>query len=157
MKKNDLYISSILTVFGIYIAFEGYRLELGVSREPQPGFMIFWAGILLVCLSIALFAEAYFSRKEELKDLWKEIQWTKVLKLMSSLIVFTIVFEWIGFFLSSFFLLLFLLKGLESQRWWVALTVAVVTILLCYIVFVVLLEVRFPVGHLGRIFGGLRS
>ncbi len=157
MKKNDLYISSILAVFGLYIAFEGYRLQLGVSREPQPGFLIFWAGLLLLCLSVTLFVGTYFAKKEEIKNPWKEVQWNKVLKLMGSLIAFALVFEWIGFFLSSFFLLLFLLKGLDSQKWWVALAVSVITILLCYLVFVVFLEVRFPVGHLGKILSSLRS
>jgi putative tricarboxylic transport membrane protein len=156
MKKNDRSISLILVVFGLYIAFEGYRLKLGTFHEPKPGFLIFWAGIVLTGLSIALFIQTFLSVGKENRTPWKGVQWIKVVKLMAALIAFALVFKWMGFFLSTFLLLLFLLKGLEPQRWRVALAVSIITIVLCYLVFGVFLEFRFPAGIWARIFDQLR-
>lgn len=75
---------------------------------------------------------------------------------MAALIAFALVFKWMGFLLSTFLLLLFLLKGLEPQRWRVALAVSIITIVLCYLVFGVFLEFRFPAGILEKIVGQLR-
>ena len=156
MKKNDRYISIILIVLGLYIAFEGYRLKLGTFHEPKPGFLIFWAGIALSGLSLALFIQTFLSGKDEKRTLWKGIQWIKVVKLMAALIAFALVFKWMGFLLSTFLLLLFLLKGLEPQRWRVALAICIITIVLCYLVFGVFLEFRFPAGILEKIVDQLR-
>lgn len=156
MKKSDRLISLIMIVFGLYIAFEGYRLKLGTFHEPKPGFLIFWAGIILTGLSIALLIQTFLSGGEDKRTLWKGIQWTKVIKLMAALIAFALVFKWMGFFLSTFLLLLFLLKGLEPQRWRVALAVSIITIVLCYLVFGVFLEFRFPAGILARMFDQVR-
>ena len=51
--------------FGLYITFEGYRLELGTFHNPKPGFLIFWARIFLSALSLALFIQTLFYSKEE--------------------------------------------------------------------------------------------
>ena len=156
MKKSDRFISLIVLVFGLYIAFEGYRLKLGTFHEPKPGFLIFWAGIILSSLSIALFIQTFLSEEKEKRAPWKGVQWIKVVKLMAALIAFPLVFKWMGFFLSTFLLLLFLLKALEPQRWRVALAVSIITIVLCYLVFGVFLEFRFPAGILGRTFDQVR-
>ena len=156
MRKSDRLISLIMIVFGLYIAFEGYRLKLGTFHEPKPGFLIFWAGIILSSLSIALFIQTFLSRGKEKIAPWKGVQWIKVVKLLIALIAFPLVFRWMGFLLSTFLLLLFLLKGLEPQRWRVALAVSVITIVLCYLVFGVFLEFRFPAGIFAKLFDQVR-
>jgi hypothetical protein len=56
----------------------------------------------------------------------------------------------LGFLLSTFFLLLFLFRMLEPQRWRVVILMTVLTVTLCYVLFGVFLELRFPGGLLGR-------
>jgi len=144
VKNKDRYTSIIWAVFGLYIAFEGYRLELGTFYDPKPGFFVFWAGIILSSLSIALFLQTFFYQKEEEKILWKGVRWSKGIKLMASLFVYAVVFPWLGFISSSFLLLLFLLKGLQPMRWQVALPLSSITITLFYLIFEVFLGFHFP-------------
>ncbi len=39
MEKSDRYTSLIYAAIGLYIAVEGYRLELGTLRAPKPGIL----------------------------------------------------------------------------------------------------------------------
>ncbi len=144
---KDRYTSIIWAAFGLYIAFEGYRLELGAVNDPKPGFFVFWAGIILSSLSIALFFQTLFYPKEEgaeEKILWKDLQRSKGIKLMASLFIYVLVFPWLGFISSSFLLLLFLFMGLQPMRWQVALPLTFITITLFYLIFEVFLGCHFP-------------
>jgi putative tricarboxylic transport membrane protein len=153
MTRHDRYTSLIWGLFGLYIAFEGWRLQLGSVHQPKSGFIVFWAGIILFGLSMLLFLKAVLTKtEEEEKSLWKGKDWPKGVKVMAALFAYALVFRLAGFLVSTFFLLLFLLKGLEPQSWRVAIAITVVTIALCYLVFVILLESQFPVGLLGTIF-----
>ena len=148
MNKNDLFTSLIWAAIGFYVAFEGYRLGLGSLHKPMPGFLIFWTGIILAGLSIGLFSQTFLSSKGAKKTLWEGFQWPRGLKLMSALIVYVLIFKWLGFILGTFFLLLFLFKGLEPQKWSAALILSIETTILCFFIFKVLLEVQFPEGVL---------
>jgi putative tricarboxylic transport membrane protein len=153
MTRHDRYTSLIWGLFGLYVAFEGWRLQLGTVNQPKSGFMVFWAGMILFGLSLILFLKAVLTKSgEEAKPLWKGRDWPKGGKVMAALFAYALAFRLAGFLISTFFLLLFLLKGLEPQRWRIALLIAVVTIALCYLVFVVFLESQFPAGVLGEIF-----
>jgi putative tricarboxylic transport membrane protein len=153
MTRHDRYTSLIWGVFGLYVAFEGWRLQLGTVHQPKSGFIVFWAGMILFGLSMILFLKAVLTKNgEAAKPLWKGRDWPKGAKVMAALFAYALVFRLAGFLISTFFLLLFLLKGLEPQRWRVAVVITVVTIALCYLVFVVLLESQFPAGLLGNIF-----
>ena len=150
LKTNDKYTSITGAVLGLYFAYEGYRLKLGTMHNPRSGFFIFYAGIVLSGLSVALLIHTFYSKSEERKILWKGRQWTKGAKLMLALFVYVLIFRLMGFFLSTFFLLLFLFKGLEPQRWRVAFMLTIITIALCYLIFGVFLEFQFPGGILEK-------
>jgi putative tricarboxylic transport membrane protein len=80
------------------------------------------------------------------------MKWQKAAKLTMALFFYAIILRWVGFLLSTFFLLLFLFKGLEPQRWRVALILSIVATGSCYWIFGVLFELRFPEGILEAIF-----
>ena len=152
MEKSDRYTSIIYAAFGLFIAFEGYRLELGTLHAPKPGFLVFWGGIALFILSLVLLIQTFLPQETEKRRIRKEMKWQKGVKLTVALFFYAIVLRWLGFLLSTFFLLLFLFKGLEPQRWRVALILSIVATALCYWVFGVLFELRFPEGILEAIF-----
>ncbi len=153
MTRHDRYTSLILGAFGLYVAFEGWRLQVGTFQQPKAGFMVFWAGIVLAGLSAILFLNAALKQNaEEAKPLWQGVHWQKGAKVMAALFCYALIFRLAGFLVSTFLLLLFLLKGIEPQKWRVAVVISAATLALCYLVFVVLLEVQFPAGLLGAIF-----
>jgi putative tricarboxylic transport membrane protein len=152
MKKTYRIQSLIWALFGFYIAFAGVQLKLGTPRAPKPGFLIFWMGVIIMILSAAFFLQSFSDVREEKKIRWRGRQWRKGIVLMLVLFLYAAVFHWLGFILSTFFLLLFLFKGLEPQRWGIALLLSAVTITVCYLVFSVFLELQFPPGLLRALF-----
>jgi putative tricarboxylic transport membrane protein len=139
---------------GLYIAYEGFRLKLGTLGSPNCGFFIFWTGLLLTGLSLILFSQTWLRPKEakERPILWEGSLWSKGAKMMAALLLYTVVMKRLGFILSTFLLLLFLFKGLEPQKWGVALALAAATTAVCYVVFGVFLELQFPPGLLRNVF-----
>jgi putative tricarboxylic transport membrane protein len=155
MKIHDRYTSILWCLFGLYLAYEGYSLKLGTLKDPKSGFLIFGAGMVLAALSVILFLQTLFpsgAQKGE-KALWEGIEWRKGMKMMAALLAYALVFKSLGFIVSTFFLLLFLFKGIEPQRWRTALLLAAGTMTVCYAVFGVFLELQFPAGILRGLFG----
>jgi putative tricarboxylic transport membrane protein len=150
MKKRDRYSSLFWAGVGLYIAYEGHQLKLGTLGSPDSGFFIFWTGIVLTGLSLVLFSQTLFSLKEAggRRVSWGGPRWTKGAKMMAALLLYALLFKWLGFIVSTFLLLLFLFKGLEPQKWRVALILAGATTAVCYFVFGSLLELQFPAGLL---------
>ena len=67
---------------------------------------------------------------------------------MALLFVYALVFKWMGFLLSTFWLLLLLFKGSEAQGWRVAFLSAGITAISCYFIFGVFMETQLPRGIL---------
>jgi len=153
MKQRDRWTSLFWAGVGLYIAYEGYRLKLGTLGSPGCGFFIFWSGIVLAGLSLVLFLESWLRPKIERQALWEGTQWSGGAKMMAALLLYILVLKWLGFILSTFLLLLFLFKGLEPQRWRVALILAAATTATCYFVFGIFLELQFPPGLLHKFLG----
>jgi len=152
MGKNDRHSSILWALLGLYLSFEGYCLKLGTPENPGSGFFIFWGGILLAGLSFLLFIQTFYSKRKEEKGALKgRLQYSKPIKLMVALCLYALVFKWMGFFLATFCLLLFLFKGWDHQRWRKVFVLSLVSVSLFYVLFVVLLEIRFPGGILERL------
>jgi len=156
MKKKDRFTSLFWIAFGLYIAFEGFRLELGTFQNPGCGFLVFGAGTILFLLGGILFIQTFLVKNEERREtLWRGVDWFKAVKVVVSLFIYAFVLKWLGFILSTFLLLIFLFQGLESQKWRVTIFFSVVSVAVCYVVFGILFEFQFPQGIFERILGQL--
>jgi putative tricarboxylic transport membrane protein len=153
LKKRDQWTSIFWGGAGLYIAYEGYRLRLGTLGSPGCGFFIFLSGIVLAGLSLLLFLETLLRPKIERPGLWEGATWTKGAKMMAALVIYVLVLKGLGFIPSTFLLLLFLFKGLEPQKWRVALILAAATTATCYFLFGIFLELQFPPGLLQSFLG----
>ncbi len=155
MIKNDR-VSSIFWFFiGIYVCIHAYYLSLGRLHKPGPGFIFFLAGALLSILSVLNFVGTLTKKTKDhegnnLGSPWTGVRWQSNIVVLIVLAVYVALFNFLGFFLSTFLLLLFLFKFLEPTRWWVAILAAILTISISYMVFVFWLQVPFPRGILGR-------
>jgi putative tricarboxylic transport membrane protein len=151
MINSNRIQAIVWALFGLYVSYEGFLLKLGTPRAPKPGFMIFWMGVIVVILSLLFFIETFTMPWQRHKPLWGEGRWFRGAKLMAALFLYVSVFQFLGFILSTFLLLVFLFKGLEPQSWRAALLLSAATIAICYLVFGVFLELQFPPGLLSFI------
>lgn len=145
MERYDKITSSFWFLFGLYITINAYTFGIGSLSNPGPGFIFFLTGTFIAILSIIIF----FKKKREKKLIsWEGVRWGKMVSVVISLVIFTYLFERIGYMLSILFLMLYLFKGIEPQKWRTAITSAVLTCGLVYFVFIFWLKCQFPRGVL---------
>ncbi len=139
---------------GLYVAIKAYFLGLGSLHHPGAGFIFFVAAILLIILSFVDLASSLAKkpergREKEEYSLWRGILWQKVLLVVVGLSTYIFFYNFLGFFVSTFLLMILLFKGVEFTKWWIAIGSSIITILISYFIFEVWLEVPFPAGILG--------
>jgi len=136
---------------GIGISYGGYDLHLGNLRDPGPGFMFFWVGVIMIGLSLIVLIKAVREKGQrgELKVLWTQIRWKKVLLVLAALFVYAYVLTPLGFIPTTILLLIFLFKAVEPQKWSYAILGAVVCTLAAYGLFGFWLGCQLPQGLLG--------
>jgi len=125
-------------------------LNLGTLHDPGSGFIFFWVGVIMVGLSLIILLRAIrLERKAgELKSLWSEVRWKKIISVLLALFVYAYAFTSLGFILSTFLLLIFLFKAVEPQKWSVAIMGAILSALIGYGVFQLWLGSQLPKGLL---------
>jgi putative tricarboxylic transport membrane protein len=148
MKQRGNIEALLWAVFGLYVTYQGFLLKLGTGRAPKPGFMIFWVGVAIVILSGLFFIENFRTPERDHEPLWRGVRWLRGATLLAALFLYVSVFQFLGFIVSTFLLLVYMFKGLEPQSWRSALALSAATVAICYLVFGVLLELPFPPGVL---------
>lgn len=86
----------------------------------------------------------------ERKAFWEErTRWPKVVLTLVFIFVYGLLLEPLGFLLTTFLMMGFLLRLIEPQRWRTVIAGAVLSALGSYLIFQVWLEVELPKGFLG--------
>ena len=147
MVKADRWIGFLFALFSLYICIESVRLGLGTYHRPGPGFVSFLAGIILGVLSLALISLVLFRRTEK-APAWHNQG--RILMVFLAMLGFTLLVEWLGFILTAFLLIGFLLKVVEQRGWGFSLGVALVVAGASHVVFNLWLRAQLPAGILGN-------
>jgi putative tricarboxylic transport membrane protein len=150
MKDKDIVSALFWLVLAAGICYGGTDLDLGTLGDPGSGFMFFWLGLIMMGLSLAILLQAirHKSSSRDLRLLWSEVRWKKVVYVVAAFSLYALVFNHLGFLLSTALLLVFLFKAIEPQRWSVAILGAVLSVLASYVLFQRWLGTHFPTGSL---------
>lgn len=153
MKYRDLISSFFwIAVGGIFCT---GSLNYGFSRMRTigGGFFPFVAGIALISLSMVVLITALAAKKENgpVKEnfLPERDSLKKLLLALVALFTYVLVLKYLGFVLTTFLFMVFLLRFIEPQRWIVVFTAAILTSAIAYLIFNLWLKVQLPRGILG--------
>lgn len=152
MGKADRISGAFWFVFGVFVTIESYRMGLGTLRRPGPGFLFFWAGILMAILSLIILSRAWAdSRREALptKAIFGPIDFLKIALVSASVFLYALFMERLGFIPVTLILLLFLLGVIERKGITLSVFISVVVTAAAYLIFEVLLHSQLPKGFLG--------
>ena len=151
MNRRDLLAGLFWLGISIFVCFESIWTGLGTFRSPGPGLLPLLSGLLLGALAIIFLLTSSLKKKAKTNiiDLWKGLEWNKVIWVLFSLFLYRLVLPIIGYLIATFGLMLFLLCITERKRMWVQALSAFVIVLVSYVIFYVLLDIRFPRGILG--------
>lgn len=143
-------ISSLFWLgFGLLSIYGSTKLGLGTLSEPGSGFLAFLAGLFICLMALINFLWSLLAqggRQSYFSSLWAGVSWFRPLILVLLLLGFIMALEKIGFILSSFFIMLAMLKGLENLSWTKAVLISGISMASAYFLFVSLLKVSLPRG-----------
>ena len=150
MKHANLAAAIGLLLLAGFIFFESRQLSFGTFRVPHTGFYPkILAGLLLllalVCLAQTLCDQTVGRPTERIPA----EGWFRIGATLATLVGYALVLEWLGFLLSTFVLMVLLLRAIEAPNWSKVIVVALVTAVLSYGLFGWLLGVPLPAGVLG--------
>jgi putative tricarboxylic transport membrane protein len=151
MKNRDL-VSSIAWVAlgGLFVV---GALQQGLMRKgvPGPGFLPFFSGLALIFVSLFVLVPALTQReKDKSSDFFPERDsFRKLLLALIALFAFGVALEYGGYLLTTFLFMFFIARLMEPKAWRTTALLALLTAVLSYLLFVVLLEVQLPKGLLG--------
>ena len=133
---------------GLLACYGATRLGLGSVTEPGAGFIFFWSGLILVVLSLIVLADSVRSSADTAPEMG-EMNWTKIALVLLSLLLYAFFLERLGFVLTTFVLLSFLLGWIEGTNWLRSFGVASAATLGSFAIFELWLKIRLPKGIFG--------
>ncbi len=151
MRNPDQSSSLFWLVIGIGIALYSLKYGFGNLHEPGPGFITFFAGTILIILSLSLFFSSFRDQKAQtrLQTLWAGLDPGKVLYVIVILVVYTFLLKSVGFLISTFFLLSLLFRVKGTYRLKTIFLMSLLVTVGSYIIFEIWLKAQLPKGVLG--------
>ena len=146
MVNRDVAVAALALALGGAAVFESAKLPLGTVRNPGQGFFPWWTSVVIVLLALFLLIQALTSRRSINPQASGRI--AKVTALLLVLAMYTLLLDLLGYLICTFFLVLFMLRATNPQRWPVALIMALITAFGSYGVFAIWLSVPLPRGPL---------
>jgi len=151
MKSYNTIAAIFFLLIGIFFTLYARTVEVGTFTEPGPGFLPFWAGLTLVAMSIILFLKSYAGKDEAVTPpfLPQPDSWKRVSAVFLSLIAYNLLLTPLGFTMTTFLFLVFLVKFIFPQTWKRSLAVGVLGSVFARLLFINFLETQLPRGFLG--------
>lgn len=148
IDNTELWSGLVGLALSIFVVWSGYALKLGTINDPGSGYVMFYAGLLMVVFSLIILYGAIKDGGPTFLSLWRNVLWTKPLLVIAFLVAFTLVFETLGFLLSTMILLVALLRAIDPVPWPRAIPIAILVPLLFWYVLQKLLLIQLPSGIL---------
>ena len=148
MRKLDFDVI-VLFVFSLIVCYESFRLTLGSASKPGPGLFPLLLGVTLGVLSLMFLFAKGFKQDKKVTPLLSPGSGKRVIMILGTLCLYSVVFSFLGFLISTFLLTFFLMSLSYPARW---IRNGIASSFICvffYIVFQVLFDIRFPTGILG--------
>ena len=149
LRSYDAISSSFWLLVGVGFITGGFRYGFGSWHEPGPGLLPVVFGAVLGILSLVLLIVSLMAGGgPEKKAFWEaKGSWRTVLAVSLALLGYMAIFNQLGFVLTTFLFLFFLLKFIGKKGWLVSISLALVLSFFCYGFFSHLLGTPLPKGQ----------
>lgn len=151
MRRCNQVTSVLFFIFAVIVIIQSRKLVYAVEFTPGAGFFPFWLGIILAISSLILLVRNTILRVGETGEstLPSKHSIFRIMLVLSSFFFSIMVFERIGFLISMFFFISFLLIVLEKYRWYYGLLISLGMVSAAYGIFKMGLGISLPPGLLG--------
>ena len=151
LKHYNLIASLFFLCVGGFFALYARTVEIGTFTEPGPGFLPFFGGLTLTAMSIALLLGTLIRKAAEVRRSFfpQKDSWKRVLSVFLALIAYNLLLTHLGFTLTTFFFIGFLVRFIFPQSMKRTLIVAVLSSIGARLLFINFLETQLPRGFWG--------
>ncbi len=151
MNRRDLLAGLFWLGISVFVVIQSVKSDLGSLHTPGPGFLPFWSAVILGTLSIILIVTTSLRKKGKgkLVDLWRGLDWNRVIWVLLSLFLYAILLPVTGYLITTFVLIAFLLCIGVRSKLWIDVGSALAITIISYIIFCTLLDVKLPKGIFG--------
>jgi hypothetical protein len=155
MGKRDLISGMFLVLLSFGTCIMAYRLGLGTGSNPGAGFAGFGIAFLLGLMSLTMLVQALIRLIRDGKKTQEvpAIKWKKPILILVILTGYGALFNFLGFPLTTFLLMMLLVWIVGRRRFAVGLIVSILTVALSYALFVAALGLPLPMGSIMYLFG----
>jgi putative tricarboxylic transport membrane protein len=148
--RSKYLVAVLLFAFAVLVFLAAGALPFGTARVPQAGFFPKVLALLLMLLAFLSFIQPRGDREaNQGSNPIPAPNWFRLAIILAALAGFALVLEWLGFFISSFLLMGFLLRAVEAQSWLRMILISFATAVISYVIFARFLGVALPTGILG--------
>ena len=135
----------VVSVFGISMSFISHK-DFNVEWKLSPYLFPLIISFFLLILSISIIMQGLKDESEKKEKSKIDIKSLLIFGLIC--ILYLLVFNFLGFVLSTIILLVLLMMLLGERRWWFILLVSVISSLIIYLLFAKYLSVMLPKGKI---------
>ena len=152
MNRDEIIGGIVIFLFGAVTTLLSLGMPIGTFRKSGTGLFPLCLGILLIVLSglflLQLFLKDHAAGKREL-IVRTPGSLKQLILFFGAMVLVTLFFNRLGYPLSSFLLMLALLKTLGMKRWSLNILLSLGTAAVCYFLFVQWLNIPMPKGLVG--------
>jgi len=145
-KGADFWTALALMIFSGAVIREALNLDVGTPANPGSGFMIFGTAVILGVMASVQFAKSLLIPDQKTGEPREKIHLWRIVSVIAANAIYIAVLDWVGYILSTFILLCFLLQAYEKGRWVWAVADAAATSALSYLIFSKVLQLNLPKG-----------
>ena len=135
----------VVSVFGISMSFISHK-DFNVEWKLSPYLFPLIISFFLLILSISIIMQGLKDESEKKEKSKIDIKSLLIFGLVC--ILYLLIFNFLGFVLSTIILLVLLMMLLGERRWWFILLVSVISSLIIYLLFAKYLSVMLPKGKI---------
>jgi putative tricarboxylic transport membrane protein len=148
MRKSITITTILFLALALGALIEVRKLPFGRVSAPQAGFFPLILSVLLAIISLLVLVEALKGR-EDSSVVWERLSWKRISLALGALFAFAFLFESLGYLVTTFLFVAFLLRVLDREKWRLTVAVAFSASFLSYILFGLLLHTPLPAGFMG--------
>src|SRR5699024_2750371 len=141
-----IIFSIILFLFSIFYFFYAFNYEFWIGIRPGPAFFPIILGIILIILSASNVLLEVRKANQEEKNSERNLK--DVFTVAVFIIIFMIIFQPIGYFLSTVIFLILILFYLNKSKWLQNSLIIIIFMFIIYSLFDYLLNTGLPSGIL---------
>jgi putative tricarboxylic transport membrane protein len=153
MKRDEIVVGIVIFLFGAITTLLSLRMPVGTFRMAGTGMFPLILGIILMVLSGAFILKIFSQGKEEQVKKEASIESSEspiqLILFLGAMVLATLFFNQLGYPLTSFLLMVALLRILGIKRWGQNILISVVTAVGSYFLFVKWLDIPMPKGWIG--------